>query len=322
MLPSALRAAVDRALEGVAMADLAAAAATLSDRYRAEVRDGRAHLAADMAARAYLAVRLPATFAAVKAALEAAAEATPDFAPATLLDVGAGPGTAAWAAAEVWGGLAGATMIEASAAIRRLGEDLADSDPPAGRMDWKAGDAAAELATAAPADLVTAAYMINELAPAAREDVVDRLWALTTGLLVIIEPGTSAGWQRILEARSRLIAAGGHLLAPCAHEGACPLTAPDWCHFSTRVARSRLHRQVKGAEVGWEDEKSIYLVVSRAPAGTRASRVLAPPRTGKGHVSLKVCRPDGTAGEMTISRRDGEKWRIGRKLDWGDQTPG
>ena len=31
-----------------------------------------------------------------------------------------------------------------------------------------------------------------------------------SGMLVIVEPGTSTGWQRILDARARLIASGAH----------------------------------------------------------------------------------------------------------------
>ncbi|HVT53058.1 MAG TPA: small ribosomal subunit Rsm22 family protein, partial [Dongiaceae bacterium] len=96
-LPPALRQAVDAALDGVPRADLALAQDALSQRYRNEVRDGRAHLADDVAARAYLAARLPATYAAIRAALDAIAERRRDFAPRSLLDFGAGPGTALWA---------------------------------------------------------------------------------------------------------------------------------------------------------------------------------------------------------------------------------
>src|SRR5688500_6825713 len=108
-LPAALSVAVDRALEGVALAELSAAASRLSQRYRAELRDGRFHVADDRAVQAYLATRLPATYAAISSCLEAVAERRPDFAPAGLLDAGAGPGTALWAATETWPELAAAT---------------------------------------------------------------------------------------------------------------------------------------------------------------------------------------------------------------------
>ncbi len=61
-LPASLRHAVDGALEGVALADLKRASEILSRRYRAETRDGRLHICDELAAKAYLAARLPATY--------------------------------------------------------------------------------------------------------------------------------------------------------------------------------------------------------------------------------------------------------------------
>src|SRR5690242_16007628 len=105
-LPPALRSAVDRVLSGHRAADLAAAAAALSQRYRNEQRDGRLYIQSEDDALAYLAVRLPATYAAVRASFAAIADARPDFAPMTALDIGSGPGTALWAAADCWPALA------------------------------------------------------------------------------------------------------------------------------------------------------------------------------------------------------------------------
>ncbi|MFL4466054.1 small ribosomal subunit Rsm22 family protein, partial [Brucella melitensis] len=119
-LPASLRHAVDGALEGVALADLKRASEILSRRYRAETRDGRLHICDELAAKAYLAARLPTTYAAVRASLDSAAESCPEFAPQSMLDVGAGPGTALWAAKQCWPELQSATMIEASPAIRAV----------------------------------------------------------------------------------------------------------------------------------------------------------------------------------------------------------
>src|SRR5262249_6019520 len=140
-------------------------------------------------------------------------------------------------------------------------------------------------------DLVTLAYVLNELDPKQRPQVLQRLWRLTADTLVIVEPGTPAGWQRILAARRELIEAGAQVIAPCPHAHDCPLQPPDWCHFAARVARSRLHRQAKGAEVPWEDEKFSYVAVSRKPAPAQGphagSRVIARPRKASGRVTLK-----------------------------------
>ncbi|RWC52589.1 MAG: methyltransferase type 11, partial [Mesorhizobium sp.] len=139
-LPAPLRQGVERLLENVPLPALKQAARTLSDRYRAELRDGRLHMAEDMAVKAYLATRLPATYAAVRASLDALAEARPDFRPRTLLDIGAGPGTMLWATLDLWPDLVAAVMLEASAAVRKIGQSLA-AEAIAARTEWLAGDA-------------------------------------------------------------------------------------------------------------------------------------------------------------------------------------
>ena len=124
-LPPTLRLAVDQVLEGVSTAQLAAATQALSQRYRNEVRDGRLHLSDQLAAQAYIATRMPATYAAIYTSLAAAAGRLPDLSPTTLLDIGAGPGTALWATLSVWPQLQSATLIETSPAIRAVGQKLA-----------------------------------------------------------------------------------------------------------------------------------------------------------------------------------------------------
>jgi ribosomal protein RSM22 (predicted rRNA methylase) len=316
-LPPQIRAAVDKALDGVPLADLQAAAERLSMRYRAETRDGRAHLSDDLAARAYLAVRMPATYAAVRASLDAVAELRPDFAPQSLLDAGAGPGTALFAAHDCWPGLSEATLVESSAAIRRWGETLL-SIFSLRRADWLASDLASVTAPHARHDLVMLTYVLDELEPRSIGPLIDKLWQATGDTMVVVEPGTPAGWSRILTVRDRLISAGAHLVAPCPHALACPLRVPDWCHFSRRVARSRMHRRIKSADVPWEDEKFIYIAASRHPALPVSARVIAPVPVKGGPVALKLCERTGEVRQRMLSKRDGEVFRRARRLAWGD----
>ena len=307
-------------LENIPLAALKQAARTLSDRYRAELRDGRLHMAQDAAVRAYLATRLPATYAAVRASLDALSDARPGFTPKSLLDVGAGPGTVHWATTDLWPDLEQAVLLEASAAVRKVGETLAGG-AIAAQTTWLAGDATVDLADLEPADLVTCAYVLDEIVPASLPKLIDRLWQLTGDTLLVVEPGTPAGWQRILAVRRQLIEAGAHVLAPCPHQAPCPLAPPDWCHFSRRVARSRLHRLAKDADVPWEDEKFIYVAASRQAAPFRLARVIAPPKPGSGKVLLKLCETDGRAGEKLFTKRDGDGFKAARRLDWGDTLP-
>ena len=316
-LPPFIRAAVDKALEGLPLADLQVAAERLSARYRNETRDGRAHLSDDLSARAYLAVRMPATYAAVRASLDAVAQLRPDFAPQSLLDAGAGPGTALFAARDCWPSVSDATLIENSPAIRRWGEALL-SGLAFQRLDWRASDLASGAHPQARHDLVMLSYVLDELPPPAIGQVIDRLWQTTGDTIVVVEPGTPGGWSRILTVRERLIAAGAHLVAPCPHALACPLAAPDWCHFSRRVARSRMHRRIKSAEVPWEDEKFIYIAASRSPPLPVAARVIAPVQVRGGTVSFKLCERTGVVSQNVLSKRDGARFREARRLAWGD----
>jgi ribosomal protein RSM22 (predicted rRNA methylase) len=318
-LPPSLREAIDRELEGVSLRDLARASETLSQRYRAEIRDNRFHVDDELAARAYLATRLPATYAAIARSLHAVTEAHPKFSPRTMLDVGAGPGSATWAACEQWPSIEHADLIDGSAAMREVGVRLARH--LATRADWKSTAIDAGMSDLLPHDLVLMAYVLDELDPAARDRLIPRLWELTKDTLIIVEPGTSAGWQRILRARDQLIAAGAHILAPCPHAKACPLSPPDWCHFSARVPRSRLHREAKGGTVPWEDEKFIYVAASRAAPARQLSRVIAPPYLSKADVRLKLCQRNGIAAEHSIAKRASEAFKKARKLEWGDTAP-
>lgn len=317
-LPAPLRQAIDRILENTPLPQLRQAAKTLSARYRAEVRDGRLHMADEAAVKAYLAQRMPATYAAARACFDAVAEARPDFSPGSLLDIGAGPGTVLWAAADIWK-MERATMVEASSAARATGERLVNGALTV-QTEWLAGDVTVEETALQPADLVTVAYVLDELPPPSVPGLIERLWALTADTLLVVEPGTPAGWRRILEVRTQLTEAGAHILAPCPHHAPCPLAAPDWCHFSRRVARSRLHRLAKDADVPWEDEKFIYLAASRLPAPRLPPRVLAPPKSGSGKVSLKLCRPGGIAAERFFAKRDGAAYKKARRAGWGDSV--
>ena len=317
-LPAPLRQAVNEALAGVALGDLQKASQRLTQRYRAETRDGTLHLDGEAAALAYVTARLPATYAAVRAAMKYVAELVPDFQPESQMDIGAGPGTAMWAATDCWPSLLRADMLDASPAIRALGNRFSASMPSA-EIAWHDFDISRDHLPERKADLITLAYVLDELATETRLRLVRDAWRQTRSLLLIVEPGTPAGWQRILIMRRLLIELGANIVAPCPHELDCPLNAPDWCHFSRRVARSSLHRQTKNAAVPWEDEKYIYLAASRgSPTEAARMRVIAPPREGSGKVALKLCCDDGEARERLVTRREGAFFKQAKRAEWGD----
>ena len=78
------------------------------------------------------------------------ARSRPDFAPASLLDVGAGPGTASWAAAEAFPSLQAFTLLDANAALRALALELCGDSSRLRAMTYRHGDARAALAEPSP----------------------------------------------------------------------------------------------------------------------------------------------------------------------------
>jgi ribosomal protein RSM22 (predicted rRNA methylase) len=164
---------------------------------------------------------------------------------------------------------------------------------------------------------VVASYMIGEIDEAERRALADAMWAKTRGMLLIVEPGTPAGYGRTIALRAQLIAQGAYVAAPCPHDGPCPLISPDWCHFTQRLPRSRAHKQVKGVELPFEDEKFSYLALTRTPVARHSARVLAQPVVTKIEVTAKLCTPDGLAIAKLPSRIKAPYARA-RRWRWGD----
>src|SRR6478736_8177246 len=115
-LPPQLRLAADRLMVGVSRKDMAQRAGAISARYRAG--GGSAAVVGSQAdATAYVLTRLPATYAACGRVFAEAADRAPGFAPASLLDAGAGPGGAGWAAVEAWPAIRSASLLDSHPAF-------------------------------------------------------------------------------------------------------------------------------------------------------------------------------------------------------------
>jgi ribosomal protein RSM22 (predicted rRNA methylase) len=312
-LPGFVGGALKAKLENVSRTDLKARAQRISEAYRGG--GGSAVIRSELDALAYAVARMPATYAAVRAALAQTIDVITDFAPRTLLDVGAGPGTATWAACDAWPSLARATLLDDNPHLLAFAQAM----PAAPAVTAQRGTIATALADAPSAEVVMASYVLAEMPDAALRGTPGRLWDKAERLLIVVEPGTPDGFARILACRDALIAKGAQIVAPCSHEGRCPLAgAARWCHFGARVPRSRDHLLVKDANVPFEDEKFAYLVAGRGfPPPTRGARVLTTPKVDKSAVTLTLCAPEAPE-QRRIARGDKDGYRAAKRLDWGD----
>ena len=318
-LPTDLRLALTNELANIPQKSIAATVERLSNRYRGGHPPAEGtflHTSADVIA--YAAYRLPATFAAIYAALNETRKRRPDWQPRTMLDAGAGPGTALWAASQVWPDLAQIALLERDDDMIAFGKQLATHARSAAVREatWQKVDLLGQWESE-PKDLVTTAYVLNELPTSQREAVINKLWSITLDTLVIIEPGTPIGFSYILQARQQLIAAGANIVAPCPHNLPCPMANNDWCHFAQRIARSQLQRQAKQATLSYEDEKFSYIAASRTKGLPIRARVLRHPQIRPGHIHLELCTPEGLQNSI-VTRKDKAAFREARGIEWGN----
>jgi ribosomal protein RSM22 (predicted rRNA methylase) len=318
-LPEELRRGIDALIEAIPAPERTRAAAEISDAYRKG--DFSVAPLKTLAHRlAYLQVRLPATYAACGHVFAKTREILPEFLPKSLLDLGAGPGTAAWVAAEYFPSLANISLTERDADLLRMGRSLvAGSEHPALRSaSFNAGD----LRTLVPAssEVIVLSYALGELSAAHARRILLAAWQASQ-LLVLIEPGTPKAFARMAEWRKLLIADGATFAAPCPHENECPLRMRgDWCHFAERLERTAEHRRIKGGSLGYEDEKFSYLAATRLPMPGRSGRIVRHPQIHSGYVQLQVCAAEGLR-ELTVTKSQKDIYRAARKAAWGDRWP-
>lgn len=247
---------------------------------------------------AYIASRMPAVYCACYRVLSEVRRRLPDFSPAKVLDFGAGTGSAFWALREVWPrSMERVNLVEPSQSMQRAGQML--------RKDIKnlpliqSYDSIQALSqninkSERQHDLVIASYVLGEI-PSIRDRItlVRQLWDLTGDILILIEPGTPEGSNIISQVRSHILwmekrksrksedaphkvskdlvtlESGAFIIAPCPHDGACPLTKTGkYCHFVQRLQRTtsqRAYKRTKGGKPlrGFEDEKFSYVAFRR-----------------------------------------------------------
>jgi len=301
----------DRA-ERIPSGELRQACAALSAHYRGRGSTAGLRLRPEAAAAAYLLMRFPATYAAAHAALAELKVRLGGVEPASSLDLGAGPGAASLAALAVFPQLTQCTLIERLETMREAARELLTG------ARFLAGDLNS-WDNYPEQDLVIAAYALGELPERSRQAVLIRAWRAARVALVVIEPGSPAGFSVVRQAREWLLEAGAHLAAPCPAEGACPMPAGDWCHFAARLERTSLLRRMKAAMLSYEDEKFSYVAACRRDVPRTPARIVRRPEHAPGLVQLVLC--DGACIRRELVTRRASLYKPARKSAWGDSWP-
>lgn len=164
---------------------------------------------------------------------------------------------------------------------------------------------------------VVISHVLNELTEPggqALRQVLDRASAV-----LWVEPGTHADSRSLIGWREAL-RESFHVIAPCTHQAACGLTAPEnkrhWCHHFAPppagiMADSNWVRFAQRAGIDLRSLPYSFLVLERkglrdpvpglVPAGW--SRVIGEPRFYKGFAKVFNCRAEGVR-EAMLQKRD------------------
>ena len=309
-IPEFIRKVTEKECNGYKPNELRAVAQALGKRYLAGNAEGARIVTDDSLAAAYAAARMPATYGAVRVV-----RAGYDGVFESMLDAGAGTGAAYFAAREALG-VSRATLVEREESMLKLARKFC----AAGKLE--AEFVSADLASFTPDrkyDLVIASYVFNEMSERGRNAALDKLLSATAKVLLIVEPGTPAHHELQRRIREYLASKGAKLFSPCPEGAVCGLGEGDWCHFSVRVPRGKLHKFLKGGEAPYEDEKFTYSAFCAGEGGRAArARVLRRPQISDGRAELKLCTAEGIK-EVAFRKKDGAVYKAARKASAGDE---
>lgn len=273
-------------------------------------------LSSQVLAVAYAAVRLPATYRVLLRLLGDLDQFAMSFVPTTLIDLGTGPGSALLAANEFWPEL---TMhaVEREAAFASVARSLLGSKQAAD-VSWEIADFA-RLQIDRSFDIVVSSYALGELQGATRRRLLQQMVQCCEGYILVVEPGTPAGFESLLDVRSFLVDNGYRIVAPCGSQLKCP---SSWCHFSLKLPRSKIHRVLKGGQLAYEFEHYCYVLATKTGHFRQVPSILEMPKISKSSVRFRVCK-DGELCDIEVGRREQPHlYKRCKKMEWGDRFEG
>ncbi len=313
-IPELLENAIEQKIKNVKLAELKQCANNLSEKYMKQERTGDTLLNTEIETLAYSIMRMPATYGAVYTALKNTLERI-DSNIQSVLDIGAGTGAATWAISDLLEPN-DIRCLEREPVMLEQGKAFMKQNPNLRDVSWEYADIVKDNLDVR-ADLVVTSYMLNEIRPEERNNVIHKLIESSNQIILIVEPGTPEGFKNIKEVQKIAIENGLHIVAPCTFQGICPLPDDDWCHSIVRMERTKLHKLLKDAELSYEDEKFSYIVISKEKCDNSGIRILRHPIIEKGKITLKVCH-NGNIEKMVVTKKDKELFKNVKKKKCGD----
>lgn len=178
---------------------------------------------------AFLAFEMEATYACTHAVFTELQKRLPDFEPKSVLDFGAGPGTASWVAKDFYDkSLDKYRVVEPSQSMADAAEVLLE-DFPGLSVRRSIADMSRDIEAGNKYDLIVASYVFSDITnDFERVATTSALWELLSenGCLVIVDRGSPWGSHHVRSARQFVLDSvaededgkeGVRIIAPCPH---------------------------------------------------------------------------------------------------------
>jgi ribosomal protein RSM22 (predicted rRNA methylase) len=248
-----------------------------------------------------------------------------DFTPLSLLDFGAGSGTAAIAASIYFPDTISATHIEVSDGMnmvaKKITSPLVKSLTTLKKLD--------SLSVESSFNLIIAANSLNEVPFDQRTVLAQELISRCCdgGYIIFLEPGTMQASSELIKLREALLSSmsGASIFYPCFHQFPCKLLSDGngWCHREIQLQRSPYIRQIDQA-LGFNKHTISFSALIFRKNGTHLDskqyRVITEAKKNKVGSSAYLCGAD-YQGLVSLGKRDRNDENRGfEKLQMHDQT--
>lgn len=300
------------ALTNYSLKELKSHSLALSEKYKIQKHK---YFSSDKERLAYLASRMPATYAALCSVLNELKNSLKDLKINSVLDLGSGPATAAWAIQSVFEDVKKIHLVEKDD-ILKIGLNLLKDEHFFDKITFETNDILK--IKKYDYDLVTLSYVTTEMKSFFIDKIIKRWFYSNSKIILFLEPGTMYGFKNIKLIRDKLIKLGTKIIAPCPNELKCPMKQNDWCHFYVRLARSKQHKYLKEGTLAYEDEKFSYVIATKMDVEKRDPRILRNISKNKDEINVTLCK-DGKILKETIFRKDAKRYKLCEKLKWGDR---
>jgi ribosomal protein RSM22 (predicted rRNA methylase) len=273
---------------------------------------------------AYLALRVPATYAQITGALLQIKQVMPEWQPTSVLDLGSGPGTGIWAAHQVWPGITTGNAKDEQLYFLTVGQQILQEAQIPVEVRWQQESLRSDFGSKNQKyDLVIISSLLNELEEPIRKKVLDRAFSQCSGMVVIVEPGTPQGYA-VIASLYKQFDFPHFLIAPYI-ENTFVEPKDGWLHFPQRFIRPeflrRVRQQMRESSLmasDWEEAKYSYIAIGKYQTQKPGwGRIVSPVKKQKAWFDLSILTAQGIQ-KLQVFKRDKDKYNFVKKLSWGE----